>query len=881
MAAIRAVSGNLSRHVAEFARIQNFSPFKILANSATTATTMKSGHTRGANLIDPDRSGMQNALSAQLESIMQRSRNMPCLGTLTLVAGTVLAGAATPVSEQEAAQWLRWVVPLPKKARIASQVVLPVQGVTVRVAGAAGPVKRHAAGELREILQQKEHAPATAGVFEIVLDTCDAQGRLDGQAVPGADALAGCPNKEQAYVIAPLGDNRIALVGLDPRGVYYAAKTFGQLVAPTLRDGEVTIPLAEVIDWPDLEERGIWWFKANFSDQELDWYAGVKLNHMEILATLSVKEDKPATGTIDAEAVARCRLRAIKMMPAVVHLEQLQSTGLFDAFPETSAKGEPEHWKRYGGVHPICFSQPTTQRVFDEWFTSLAQTVDSDDLMAWFSENTVHCICEDCKKTGQFENEMRIMLHAWRAAQKVKPALRLRMLLSQATHRQNIALIEAAPPEVGITYYHGGLTYTVARQPMIYPELRQAVQGRRFGCYPTLCAAYYAPGPFAAAGYMKERMSEFKDAGVRCLAGFAPPTFRVNDICLSAAAEFAWNASGRTPREFMLAWATRHYLPDPEKVAEWWELIEEPQRDVYISRAVSDRFGRELGRLLDARQPAALGSGFLAGFPEQGGLEADIERARQALPIAKSISHERFTHATEYTLGILEAVQGARDLTMRLADRKTLTEADKKDATVLFEQTYAGLARSIEALPAWNNCVRLYPGQKPRTAGMRALLYLEDAQRMLVRYARELGLDAPFIWYARQQIDSWQTGTFPVDGKRVDHRIDVTEFVKRAGTYVVTFDYTKGHEALQMQRVALMAQVGGGPDQEVAVDAHTGRTGAWDENSQYTLRLKHYDPKARYMLVAQVNVTTTARDIKARTTQGDIYIQCLPESKPP
>jgi hypothetical protein len=97
------------------------------------------------------------------------------------MAGTMLAGTTTPVSQQGAEQWLRWVVPLPKKARIASQVVVPVQGVTVRVAGAAGSIERRAADELREILQQKEHASATAGVFEIVLGTCDAEGRQESR----------------------------------------------------------------------------------------------------------------------------------------------------------------------------------------------------------------------------------------------------------------------------------------------------------------------------------------------------------------------------------------------------------------------------------------------------------------------------------------------------------------------------------------------------------------------------------------------------------------------------------------------------------------------------------------------------------------------------
>ena len=186
----------------------------------------------------------------------------------------------------------------------------------------------------------------------------------------------------------------------------------------------------------------------------------------------------------------------------------------------------------------------------------------------------------------------------------MRPELRLRLLLTQGSYAHNLAIIKRAPPEVGITYYDGGRTYTLARQPMIDPAMREAMKGRWFGCYPTLCGAWYSSGPFAGAAYMKERMSELHKAGVVNLAGFAPGLARINELALTAAAEYAWNSGGRTPRDLVLAWATRRRLSDPEKVAQWWQCIEEAERDIYISQFPSAGPWSSWQRLLETRQAA-------------------------------------------------------------------------------------------------------------------------------------------------------------------------------------------------------------------------------------------------------------------------------------
>ena len=67
-----------------------------------------------------------------------------------------------------------------------------------------------------------------------------------------AERLAKLPNSEQAYLIEPLGDDKLVLAALSPKGVYYAAQTMRQLLSRQIGHEAVSVPLATVTDWPDM-----------------------------------------------------------------------------------------------------------------------------------------------------------------------------------------------------------------------------------------------------------------------------------------------------------------------------------------------------------------------------------------------------------------------------------------------------------------------------------------------------------------------------------------------------------------------------------------------------------------------------------------------------
>jgi len=164
--------------------------------------------------------------------------------------------AAVDVSREQEAQWRRWLIPLPKQIEIKAAVTLPASDVGLRLRSGAGDVERTGHEELVALFKDKAGTEPKGDAFEILMGVFEDAGKLDRVAIAEATKLRKVANPEQAYVIQPIGERRLVLSALNERGVYYAAQTLRQLLGSKFADGGVTIPLARVLDWPDLAERG-------------------------------------------------------------------------------------------------------------------------------------------------------------------------------------------------------------------------------------------------------------------------------------------------------------------------------------------------------------------------------------------------------------------------------------------------------------------------------------------------------------------------------------------------------------------------------------------------------------------------------------------------
>ncbi len=611
-----------------------------------------------------------------------------------------------PLAEDEAKAWLRWLIPLPKRVRFGSKLGIPTTGITFTKPTNAGDVTGAAVAELASLTGTRTPPSDPKSAFTVLIGTCDAKGVLDGRSVPGADQLAGLKNSDQAYVIAPLPDDKgLAVAALTERGVYHGVKTLRQLLAPHVKDGKVTIPVVAILDWPDLAERGEW---GGSCARDIEAMAEQKMNLVEVHAKVALDEQGRGVATIDAARQEAARLHAVKWVPIITHLDQLHRSGIYDRYPELLGKGKKAKGTYGEKFHAPCFSQPKTAELLAEWFTSLAATKGVSDICVWLSEDHVQCECEGCKAKGQYALEAEACVRAWKLARQKAPDVRLRILLTQGSYSTNDKVLAAVAdtPEVGITYYDGGRTYDSSREPMIYPLLADfARKGRWLGCYPQLTASWRIVCPWSGPQFIKARMAEFADKGLQCLCGYATPDNRLYEFNVAAAAEWSWNARGRSEREFALAWATRKRLADPEKAADWAVTLGPVGWDVYGSGIPYPRFFGRAAALVRERKPPQLGQGLFRYFPTVEHIEQDLALCDRAMKLAQDLKDPAILAETEVIRGYVGMVKAIHAVASAVAGKEKLDEQEAAQALRARDELLHNGEMAAKYLAVWKQAV--------------------------------------------------------------------------------------------------------------------------------------------------------------------------------
>lgn len=124
--------------------------------------------------------------------------------------------------------------------------------------------------------------------------------------------------------------------------------------------------------------------------------------------------------------------------------------------------------------------------------------------------------------------------------------------------------------------------------------------------------------------------------------------------------------------------------------------------------------------------------------------------------------------------------------------------------------------------------------------------------------ARSLSDINAFRMYKEHGVWRWKTEDIHPSSadKPKEVLIEVTDRIKSAGSYEVTWDYIRGADGMAITSTALcvMDQQDHQPDnlQTVTIDEHQGFTGSEDTNNVYHLDLKTYDPSKRYFIVGWV-----------------------------
>ncbi len=789
---------------------------------------------------------------------------------LTLAA-TVASAAPVDVPAAARARWLRWTVPLPKQIAIPRKVVLAPADVGIFVERGAGPATLTAAEQLRALFAERAGVEPAGTAFGIRLGVCDEDGQVGGAPAVDRAKLEALPNAEQAYAIVPRGNDGLVLTALDDRGVFYAAQTLRQLLEATLTADSVAIPLAEVLDWPDLEERGEW---GGSCVRDIEWAAGYKMNLVESHARETVADDGVAGATFDPAVVQRGTSNATNVVPIITHLDQLLGTRIYDVYPQLVGEGYDLSAPQSGSLIAPCASKPEFTAVLASWMDSLASIEGVHDINCWLSEiGGIQCKCEDCMAVGQFVLEARALVKAWREVQPKHPDVGLRILLTQGSWETNEAVLQEIPLDVGVTYYSGSKTYDSSREPMIYDVLEADVaRGRWMGCYPQLTASWRIICPWTGPQFIHYRMNEFVDDGLACLCGYATPDNRCYEFNVLGAAEWSWNAKGRSPREFAAAWATRKGFADPDAVADWAVRIGEVGWDLYGSGVPFPQFFGRASNYVKQGAAPVFGEGLYRYFPSLEHLDADIATAQACADEAAGWNAPTLQHEAEAIGNMLRMLRAIHDLGVALSDADLALDVQRQRLnTGMYDLAVAGYSAQI-ALLDWRDSIEGWDG------GAR----FDDTVDVIGKTASEVGahlvrfgIEDPGKPYRQNTAGTWEQSDFAPE-QRVTKTFEVTDLLTMPGTWSVGFRYTTGWHGLNTYSVELLSAPGDAPDEltRVAIDEHVGVAGYRPKDNEYALEVPEIAPDRRYFLRVDIRGTADANATSGHTgCSGTVWLR--------
>ncbi len=565
--------------------------------------------------------------------------------------------------------WTSYLLPRPREIRIADSVRCKPGEVGIALRDQAGPIEQQGAAELKALFVEKGGARPDGQGFTIDIGVAPANSAA-------IERLHGAKNEAQAYLIAPRGRDRLVLTGADERGVYYACQTLLQLLAPEMSRDQVHIPLAEVLDWPDMDERGLW----NFPEPAawIPWLAALKLNYGKMASTQlhPIERGRRNRATIDRELYEAARRRAFNYLPYILHLNFLHDCGLFRAYPELAGRGDGALTGRYfahkeGNQHRVpCASQPLLVQILQEWMEDIAEQ-GAEEISCWLSERPGQCDCLECTAVGQFVLEARAFVAAWQQAQKRYPQLQIRIFLSTTTTERDYRVLDELPPAVKIERACATELERVLHRPRdltANPLLdHYAAEGRWIASYDVPIAANGRVDtpefkvPQRSAHRLRDYIGQLVRRGYSGAYGmmaWGGPERQICSFNIHAVAEWTWNSRGRDEAEFALAWARREGYAQPEAVAEWATLMGPVEFDVYDSDFPICYSWGQAAAMVRQRQRPYLGEGMFRYYLTAEDFDAKAAVCDRALAMVKGLGEAELAHETRVVRSYVELARG-------------------------------------------------------------------------------------------------------------------------------------------------------------------------------------------------------------------------------
>lgn len=637
---------------------------------------------------------------------------------MVLICGNFLNAKDMAVPPEEESLWIRHLLPLPHRISIKNKAVVKPGDISITMAAGSGEIVQTAVDELRQVFKDKAGLVPDGKLFDITVGTVDSEGKLAGIRLAEADALKTLPNNDQAYVIQSQGNNKLLVAGLDEKGVYYAVRTLCQLLEPAITNGQVSIPLANVLDWPDMEERGLW----NFPPDLIPWMASIKLNYGKIGGGgFNVVRGQKSHTDIDTNALHAGRARALNAVPLIMHLN-FQSS-LLSAYPELAGKGDSAIAGRYfahkqGDPHRApCASNPLLAKILAEWMLDIASQ-DAREVSCWLTERPAQCACAECLRAGQFVAEARAFVNAWREVRSQYPDFVIRLFISTTTDERYYKILAETPPEVKIERccnMNSARVRHLPRDLFINPLFDYyAARGRWIASYDV---PYPASGavetpefkiPESSAHRIRDFIRQLIERRYKGAYGMTGWHRMGKEICgfnYQALAEWAWNLNGRSEREFAVAWATREGYANPDAVGDWSEIMGPIEFDVYDSDIPTCYSWGTAVNMIKTKQPPCLGEEMFRYYTQPEAFDQKLAACEQALKLSESFHSPYLANETRVVISYIKLAK----YIYQAADAVCLADPSNPERNKALQEALAHLKQAgeenIQAIRQWRGAL--------------------------------------------------------------------------------------------------------------------------------------------------------------------------------
>ncbi len=820
---------------------------------------------------------------------------MPVLLGAALCAGWLPAAFPSGFAGPE--KWAIRLIPLPRELAIQGSVTAAMDNIAL-IPGVSTGAPMEEARRLMSDFARGLPRDGTAVRIEMRLAAAD-------------EALAGLPqppNRAQAYSILSAETNGILEVRLTApasAGLLYAARTLHQLVLPRgaiPADGAVEIPAGMITDWPDLEERGFWG-PLTADPGFLRWMAEFKLNlGVGMGCRYGVDTNGAAWINYDREIFDLAARNAISPVPYITHFDAQKYTGVYEAYPAAqgvSAAPSPKPVPNLGN--------PDYRRIYHDWMRKLAAIPGVRKIDAWLSEGRHF----DARTLALFPGvpghvlETRLIKEAGAAARQINPELQLRVMLTQGAFDNYAGILSEIPPDIGVLYYHGTYrsvcpgTYSQTRRKIIIPALeRYAAEGGWLGVVPAL-ANLSMDGSWSCPQFVQYRLAEFHAKKLRNVTAFATPNLAVRELSFMALAEWAWNAEGRSAREFAKAWAFRRGFDNPDLAADWVDAIGPVNWDLAAAGVPGPRLDDAANRL--ARRPLTFPELF-QGFRDLQHADANLRLGGQSRGLADAIGDQAIIAETLYTQGYMQLVRELGWLGSISTNIGDIAEDRRADIAASLQRLAAAAGQITAAAQTQQGIL----SDKDAPLRGRWLDPLVNAERLAASTIRDFADLAPAsrnllpgLW---QPAGSWNrelltgqaqrpadaagagyySARFGGDAARIiraNAEWDITDQTTGAGRYIFLFRATAGTPLL-IRGVTLQEVDHAGRRRTISGDDHQGYAARLHTQAPfYKLDLPGRPPDgARYLLAADVLGCLPSSTSSWENTKGIIYIKQAPSN---